>query len=145
MSSWALKLFFLVCVFLLSFTYVIRSLKFKHKKRSKSLPPSPPGLPILGHLPLLGTLPYRTMHKWALKHGPIMQLQLGLVPAIVLSSTEALELFLKPHDKNFSNRPKTQVSKTLINSYGSKGLLFADYGPFLRDVRKLCTVHLLSV
>ncbi|GAU27760.1 hypothetical protein TSUD_215710 [Trifolium subterraneum] len=71
-----------------------------------------------------------------------MSLQLGQVPAIVISSSKAAESFLKTHDINFASRPKIQGSELL--SYGSKGMAFSEYSPYWRNVRKLCTVKLLS-
>lgn len=70
-----------------------------------------------------------------------MSLQLGQVPTIVVSSTESAELFLKTHDSIFASRPKTQVAQLLSCS---KGLAFSEYGPCLRNLKKLCTLHLLS-
>ena len=59
------------------------------------------------------------------------------------SSPEAAELFLKTHDTIFATRPRTIASDPF--SYGAnKGLVFAEYGPYWRNVRKLCTIHLLS-
>jgi len=71
-----------------------------------------------------------------------MSLQLGQVPAIIVSSSKAAELFLKTHDINFASRPRIQG--TDIISYGSKGLAFSEYGPYWRSVRKLCALKLLS-
>ncbi|KAK7364064.1 hypothetical protein VNO80_12418 [Phaseolus coccineus] len=71
-----------------------------------------------------------------------MSEELGQVPAIVVSSPETAELFLKTHDTVFASRPKIQASESL--SHGSKGLTFSEYSAYWRDVRKVCTVQLLS-
>ncbi|OMP01029.1 Cytochrome P450 [Corchorus capsularis] len=71
-----------------------------------------------------------------------MSIRLGYVPAIVVSSPHAAELFLKTHDVVFASRPKIQASEYL--SYGSKGMAFTEYGPYWRTTRKWCTLHLLS-
>ncbi|KAL2321218.1 hypothetical protein Fmac_030187 [Flemingia macrophylla] len=71
-----------------------------------------------------------------------MSIKLGQVPAIVVSSPEAAELFLKTHDTVFASRPKTEVSERM--TYGRKGLVYSEYGPYWRNVRKLCTIQLLS-
>ncbi|KAI9088051.1 hypothetical protein K1719_030028 [Acacia pycnantha] len=55
---------------------------------------------------------------------------------------EAAEPFLKTHDVVFASRPKTQASEIL--SYGSKGMAFSEYGPYWRNMRKLCTLQLFS-
>jgi hypothetical protein len=91
---------------------------------------------------MLGSLPHRALQSLAKKYGPIMSLRLGYVPTIVVSSPEAAELFLKTHDTIFASRPKLQVSKYL--SYGARGMVFTEYGPYWRNIRKFCKLQLLS-
>ncbi|KAJ1437929.1 Cytochrome P450 [Sesbania bispinosa] len=91
---------------------------------------------------MLGSLPHRSLESLSKKYGPIMSLQLGQVPTIVVSSSQAAELFLKTHDIVFASRPKVQASELLM--YGSKGLAFAEYGPYWRNMKKLCTLQLLT-
>ncbi|KAL5711205.1 hypothetical protein ACHQM5_021688 [Ranunculus cassubicifolius] len=107
------------------------------------LPPGPRGLPLLGHLHMLGELPHRSLHCMAKKYGPIMHIRIGLVPVIVASSPEYAELFLKTHDAVFADRPKNEAAEYL--NYGNKGLILAHYGPHWRNMRKLCTLELLSI
>ncbi|QCD93781.1 ferulate-5-hydroxylase [Vigna unguiculata] len=45
------------------------------------------------------------------------------------------------HDLSFPSRPK-RISSQYI-SYGGKGLVFSEYGPYWRNMKKLCTVELL--
>ena len=71
-----------------------------------------------------------------------MSLRLGHVPTIVVSTPQAAELFLKTHDTIFASRPKLLASEYM--SYGTKGMAFTEYGPYWRNVRKLCTLQLLS-
>ncbi|KAH0693570.1 hypothetical protein KY285_020667 [Solanum tuberosum] len=111
-------------------------------QKRKRYPPGPTGLPILGHLHLLGKNPHKDLQKLAKKHGPIMYVQLGLVPTIVASSVDAAEKVLKTYDHIFANRPHHEASQHL--AYGQKNLVFAKYGVYWRNIRKLCTVHLLS-
>ncbi|KAL8089730.1 hypothetical protein AgCh_039281 [Apium graveolens] len=105
-------------------------------------PPGPLRLPIIGHLHMLGKLPHRTLYKMSQKYGPIMSLRLGCVPTIVVSSPDAAELFLKTHDAVFASRPKSQVAEFLW--YGTKAMIFTEYGVYWRNVRKFCTLELLS-
>ncbi|XP_028800132.1 cytochrome P450 CYP736A12-like [Neltuma alba] len=116
--------------------------RFKTTRDGREQPPGPLAWPVIGNLHLLGTLPHRSLHSLARRYGPIMSLRLGQVPAVVVSSPEAAELFLKTHDVVFASRPRTQASEFL--SYGSKGIAFAEYGPYWRDMRKLCTLQLFS-
>ncbi|KAF3438545.1 hypothetical protein FNV43_RR21308 [Rhamnella rubrinervis] len=114
----------------------------KQGKNGRKLPPGPPALPIIGNLHELGNLPHRNLQKLAKKYGPIMSIRLGTIPAIVISSPEAASLILKTHDTSFASRPKIQVSE--YTTFGNKGLAFAEYGPYWRNIRKLSTLHLLS-
>lgn len=111
-------------------------------RRNVKLPPGPWPLPIIGNLHMLGALPHRTLHTLAKKYGPIMSLRFGNIPAIVVSSGAAAELFLKTHDANFASRPRIRALEYV--SYENKGFAFAPYGPYWRNVRRFCTVDLLS-
>ncbi|KAK1565585.1 hypothetical protein Q3G72_030106 [Acer saccharum] len=53
---------------------------------SKKLLPSPSRLPIIGNLHQLGTHPHGSLWSLAQHYGPIMLLQLGTKPAVVVSS-----------------------------------------------------------
>ncbi|KAI5435196.1 hypothetical protein KIW84_021858, partial [Lathyrus oleraceus] len=114
----------------------------KQKNSNHKKPPGPPTLPIIGNLHILGKLPHRTLQSLSRKYGPIMSLQLGQVPTVVISSSKAAELFLKTHDIVFASRPKTVASDIL--SYGSKGVAFSEYGPYWRNMRKLLSLKLVS-
>lgn len=108
----------------------------------RKLPPGPRGLPVIGNLHMLGTLPHRTLYDLAKTYGPIMFLKLGNIPTVVISTPETAELILKTHDAVFASRPK--VKATSYMSDGAKGLAFAPYGPRWRNSRKLCTQELLT-
>ncbi|CAN4106805.1 unnamed protein product [Withania somnifera] len=71
-----------------------------------------------------------------------MYLKLGIVDNIIASSPHAAEQFLKTYDQNFASRPPHEGSKYV--SYDQKNLSFATYGPYWRNMRKLCTLELLS-
>uniref|UniRef100_A0A2N9EUD0 Cytochrome P450 n=1 Tax=Fagus sylvatica TaxID=28930 RepID=A0A2N9EUD0_FAGSY len=115
---------------------------WKINSKKRKLPPGPRGFPIFGNLLMLGELPHQDLHKLAQKHGPIMHMRLGMVPAIVVSSPQAAELFLKTHDLVFASRPLNEFSKYV--SYEQKSLGFAPYGSYWRNIRKMCTLELLS-
>ena len=127
-----------------SFVYIVRTISSRpnHNKNDLKVPPGPRPLPIIGNLHMLGKLPHQNLHHLAKRYGPIMSIRLGYVPAIVVSSPQAAELFLKTHDVVFASRPKVQASEYL--SYDTKGIAFTEYGSYWRTVRKWCTLHLLS-
>ncbi|RDY09007.1 hypothetical protein CR513_06703, partial [Mucuna pruriens] len=130
----------LLVIFISILSYAL--LHPNQREDDRTLPPGPKALPLIGNLHMLGKLPHRTFQTLAKKYGPIMSFKLGQVPTIVVSSPEAAELFLKTHDTIFASRPKTQASEYM--SYGSKGLVFSEYGAYWRNARKLCTTQLLS-
>ncbi|PQM38302.1 cytochrome P450 CYP736A12-like [Prunus yedoensis var. nudiflora] len=110
--------------------------------KNKRLPPGPRGFPIFGSLHLLGEFPNKDLHRLARKYGDIMYMRLGLMPTIVVSSPKAAELFLKTHDLAFASRPPHEGAKHI--NFGQRNLSFAEYGPYWKDIRKMCTLELLS-
>jgi cytochrome P450 len=128
---------------LLVFVYLLQTQPWKStSKKKKRLPPGPRGFPIFGSLHMLGEFPHRDLHELAKQHGPIMHIRLGLVPNIVVSSPQAAELFLKTHDLVFASRPPYEAAKHI--SYNQTNMAFAKYGSYWRNVRKMCTLELLS-
>ncbi|XP_004512940.1 cytochrome P450 CYP736A12-like [Cicer arietinum] len=140
MFSSTLSISWIILAFILFILSRILSRKQSHNEKKK--PPGLQGLPILGSLHILGSLPHRSLQTLSKKYGPIMSLRLGLVPTILVTSPELAELFLKTHESNFASRPKIEASKYI--SYGYKGLIFSQYGPYWRNMRKVCTLQLLS-
>ncbi|XP_047967645.1 cytochrome P450 71AU50-like [Salvia hispanica] len=118
------------------------SLATNRKKKTRRLPPGPKGIPILGHLHMMGKNPHQDLQRIAKDHGSIMHMRFGFAPIIVVSSPEAAELFLKTDDLVFASRPPHQASKYL--SWDQRNLAFGAYGPYWRNMRKLCTLELLS-
>lgn len=108
----------------------------------KKLPPSPPKLPIIGHIHKLGLLPHRSLHSLSQKHGPIMLLHFGSKPVLVVSSDDGAREIMKTHDLVFANRPKSGVVKAILR--GKKDIAFSDYDEYWRQMRSICVVQLLS-
>lgn len=109
-----------------------------------SLLPSPPTkLPIIGHLHLMGDLPYVSLAGLAAKYGPeLMLVHLGAVPTAVVSSPRTAEAVLRTHDHIFASRPRSMVFDIIM--YGQTDSCFAPYGEHFRKARKLVTVHMLN-
>ncbi|KAF5934120.1 hypothetical protein HYC85_030291 [Camellia sinensis] len=82
-------------------------------------------------LHMIGMLPHRALKALSKKYGPIMLVQLGNIPTIVVSSPCAAEHFLKTHDMTFASRPNIQTAKYL--SYGNKGMAFTTYRSYWRN------------
>ncbi|KAJ7951502.1 Cytochrome P450, partial [Quillaja saponaria] len=106
-----------------------------------NLPPGPKPWPIIGNLNLLGPLPHQSIHALCQKYGPIMQLRFGSYPAVVGSSIEMAEAFLKTFDVNFSERPKSIAGKHI--GYNYFDITWSPYGPYWQQARKMCISELL--
>lgn len=65
------------------------------------------------------------------------------MPAVVVSSSSLAREFLLEHDKDFADRPSMEFSRRM--SYGpDNGVILAPYGARWREMRRICTLHLLS-
>ncbi|XP_044483699.1 flavonoid 3',5'-hydroxylase 2-like [Mangifera indica] len=119
---------------------------FIHSVFTKSsrhpLPPGPRGWPLIGALPLLGTMPHVSLAKMAKKYGPVMYLKMGTCDMVVASTPDAARAFLKTLDLNFSNRPPNAGATHL--AYNAQDMVFADYGPRWKLLRKLSNLHMLG-
>ncbi|VAH39753.1 unnamed protein product [Triticum turgidum subsp. durum] len=115
----------------------------KRNPKKKQLSPGPWSLPIIGSLHhLVGDLPHRRMMKMSGQHGPLMHLQPGEVPTVIVSSAEAAALVMKTNDLDFASRPRNPLQD--IISCGGMGIIFSPYGDRWRQMRKICIVELLS-
>lgn len=109
------------------------------------LPPGPGQLPVIGtlhHLALSGQLPHRAMRDLARRHGPVMLLRLGSVPTLVVSSREGAREVMKTHDTTFATRPLSTTLRVLTN--GGRDIVFAPYGDYWRQVRKIAVTELFT-
>lgn len=129
-----------VAVLIFFITHV--SIRLIIRNNSKNLPPGPRGWPILGALPLLGSMPHVTLSNMSKKFGPIMFLKMGTCNTVVALSPDAAQAFLKTLDHNFLNRPR--ISGATHLGYNAQDLVFANYGPKWKLLRKLTYQHMLG-
>ncbi|KAL6524170.1 hypothetical protein OROMI_031265 [Orobanche minor] len=107
------------------------------------LPPGPPKLPLIGHLHhLFGGLPHHAFRRLARQYGPVLHLQLGQVPAVVISSRQAAKEVLKIQDPACADRPESIGSKIMWYDYTD--IVFSPYNEYWRQMRKICILELLS-
>ncbi|CAL1414949.1 unnamed protein product [Linum trigynum] len=137
---------------LFSTIFILRShLKKKNNNNNKPTFPLPPGpwkLPIIGNIHQLaaptsaGVPIHRRFADLAKRYGPVMHLKLGETSNVFVSSPESAREFLKTHDHNFSSRPYMPSAEIIF--YGAKDIAFCSEGEYLRRMRKICTMELLS-
>ncbi|RDX89467.1 Flavonoid 3'-monooxygenase, partial [Mucuna pruriens] len=136
MSPWVIGFATIVAAIL-----IYRLLKLTTRS-SLRLPPGPRPWPIVGNLPHLGPPPHKTLADMAHTYGPLLYLRFGSIDTVVASSASVAEQFLKVHDANFSNRPRKLMIKYM--AHDKEDFAFAPYGPRLRLLRKISSVHLFS-
>ncbi|XP_017969451.1 PREDICTED: cytochrome P450 84A1 [Theobroma cacao] len=110
--------------------------------RRKPFPPGPKGLPLIGNMMMMDQLTHRGLARLAQKYGGIFHLKMGFLHMVAISNPEMARQVLQVQDNIFSNRPATIAISYL--TYDRADMAFAHYGPFWRQMRKLCVMKLFS-
>ncbi|WOK94657.1 Cytochrome P450 [Canna indica] len=133
----------LLFLLLHGFGFLVLLRRTRSSFTTSKFPPSPPRLPIIGNLhQLIGPLPHRTLRAMAARHGPLMLLQLGQVPSLVVSSVDMAREVMKNQDHHFASRPSLTVPNILLRH--GRDVAFAPYGEYWRQLKKVSLLHLLS-
>lgn len=133
---------FIIQYSLIFISFLILIKLYKSGNRRK-LPPGPWKLPILGNLhQLIGSLPHHALKALSQKHGPLMFLNLGELPVIVVSSPELAKQITKTNDVAFADRVELMLAKIVL--YNSTDIASAPYGDYWRFMRKLCVLEFLN-
>ncbi|KAJ8762448.1 hypothetical protein K2173_007887 [Erythroxylum novogranatense] len=130
--------FTLLLVLILVFKLVLQ----KYGKRTNKLPPSPPSLPILGHLHLVNQPMYRSLGDLCTKYGDVLLLRFGTRKVLVVSSPSAVKECFTKNDIIFSNRPRLIAGEHLHYNYRAIG--FSSYGDHWRNLRRVTSMELFS-
>ncbi|KAM7251568.1 hypothetical protein ACFE04_023451 [Oxalis oulophora] len=128
--------FLFTLIILLAFKFLFS------RRRVKNLPPSPPALPILGHLHLLKDPLHRTLHTFSQKYGPILSLRFGSRFVLIVSSPAGVEECFNKNDIIFANRPLMTIGDYL--GYNHTTISLAPYGDHWRNLRRLCALDIFS-
>ncbi|XP_076960251.1 cytochrome P450 81Q32-like [Bidens hawaiensis] len=134
-----IHLFLLSLVSLISLILVM---KLSMPKKRNNLPPSPPSLPIIGHLHLIKGHVHRVLQHLSSKYGPIMALRFGSRPILVITSPSAVKECFTKNDIVLANRPLLLSGKYF--DYDHMGLGSVPYGRLWRDTRRVMNVELFS-
>ncbi|XP_054165847.1 cytochrome P450 2J3-like [Oppia nitens] len=115
-------------------TFIVRS-TFSYYISRKRLPPGPFGLPLVGSLPFIKSDPLKTLFEWSKKYGPVIGLQLGNNPVVILNDWPTIKEALSMD--TILDRPKHNFFTSVIP------ISFAALsGQVWREQRKF-TVHQL--
>ncbi|KAK6118443.1 hypothetical protein DH2020_047860 [Rehmannia glutinosa] len=128
-----LLIFFIIPLF---FLFVLS------KFRRKNYPPGPKGWLVIGNITMMDQLTHRGLAKLAKQYGGILHLRMGFLHVVAISSPDTARQVLQAHDNIFSNRPANIAISYL--TYDRADMAFAHYGPFWRQMRKLCVMKLFS-
>ncbi|CAI0547500.1 unnamed protein product [Linum tenue] len=102
----------------------------------KHLPPSPPGLPVIGNLHQIGRHPHRTFAALARRYAaPVMLLRLGSRPALLVSTGAAARELFKNHDLLVSTRVRIKTIEKLF--YDAKTVASAPPGDYWRHAKRV--------
>ncbi|KAK6134874.1 hypothetical protein DH2020_031358 [Rehmannia glutinosa] len=85
---------------------------------------------------------HRALSKLSRRHGPVLFLQLGSRPILLVSSPLAAQQCLTQNDIVFANRPNLLNGKHF--GYNFTSLAWASYGDHWRNLRRISALELLS-
>nr|QWK52335.1 cytochrome P450 705A15-2 [Isatis tinctoria] len=135
-------IFVLICFFsLLCYSLLFR--KPTVLRVDFDLPPSPPSLPIIGHLHLLlSVLIHRSLQKLSSKYGSILYLRIFSFPIVIVSSASIAYEIFRAHDVNISSRGFPPTDDSLFA--GSFSFISAPYGDYWKLMKKLLVTNMLG-
>nr|QNS30002.1 cytochrome P450 [Nothapodytes nimmoniana] len=121
---------------------LFKFIPWKATKKILNLPPRPPKLPFIGNLHQLRNVPHLSLQRLSKRFGPIIYLQLGEVPTVVVSSARLAKEVMKTHDLAISSRPQLFSAKHLF--YNCTDMAFSPYNAYWRQIRRICILELFS-
>lgn len=127
-----------IALLLLSIAVLLNKLA----RKKPPLPPGPKGLPVIGSMGMISQLNHRGLAALAKIYGGLFHLKVGKVHMVAVSTAEMAREVLQAQDHVFSNRPATIAISYL--TYDRADMAFANYGPFWRQMRKICVTKVFS-
>jgi cytochrome P450 len=130
-----------IVLFALSAVYVVYSTT---RGRSLRKLPSPPGWwPVIGHLHLMTDMPHQALAELAKSmRAPLLHLQLGSIPVVVISKPDLARDALTTHDVALASRPQHLAGQVL--AFGCSDVASSPEGPYHRMARGVVVSELLS-
>ncbi|KAL6559357.1 hypothetical protein OROGR_004474 [Orobanche gracilis] len=133
---------FTLAVILYAWFFTTTRIVSSKGRNIRTLPPSPPALPVIGNLHQLGRFPHRSLFLLSKSYGPAMYLKFGSKPVLVVSSAALAKEILKTHDIAFAGRADLSTAKKIF--YDLKDLIYSQYGEEWRKLRSLFVHGLLG-
>lgn len=129
-------------LWLLLLVLLVIVMKKMRQRKDNGLPPSPPKLPLIGNLHQIDTPHHKSLAKLACTFGPVMLLDFGYSPAVIVSTAEAAKEVLQTRDIDFCNR--SQISSGAMLSYNYVDFVFTPYSEQWKEMRKMITQEYFS-
>ncbi|KAG8364378.1 hypothetical protein BUALT_Bualt19G0122600 [Buddleja alternifolia] len=105
-------------------------------------PPGPKGLPVIGNMRMISQINHRGLAELSKVYGGLFHLKMGNIHMVAVSTAEMAREVLQAQDNIFSNRPANIATSYL--TYDRADMAFAHYGPFWRQMRKICVTKVFS-
>ncbi|KAM1150802.1 hypothetical protein FF1_031342 [Malus domestica] len=129
----------------LSLIFILFTFKFflqTNRNNHQNLPPSPPSLPIIGHLHLLKPPVHRIFRRLSQKYGPVFSLWFGSRRVVIVSSSSVVQECFTTNDIVLANRPRLIMGKHLAYNYTN--IAASSYGDHWRNLRRIGAVEIFS-
>ncbi|XVE67051.1 hypothetical protein DITRI_Ditri08aG0129100 [Diplodiscus trichospermus] len=128
------------CILLLWFFFVFLLVL----RRKKPYPPGPRGYPIIGNMKMMNQLTHRGLAQLSKQYGKagLLHLSIGKMHMVAVSTPEMAREVLQVQDSVYSNRPANDA--VIYLTYDRADMAFANYGPFWRQMRKICVMKVFS-
>jgi isoflavone 2'-hydroxylase len=115
---------------------------FLQTRTRPKLPPSPPSLPILGHLHLIKKPIHCTFHRLSQKYSQVFSIKFGSQLVVIVSSPSAVEECFTKNDIILANRPRSLAGKHL--AYNFTTLIGSPYGDHWHNLRRISALEIFS-
>ncbi|XP_056000402.1 cytochrome P450 2C31-like [Ostrea edulis] len=111
---------FVVLLTILSIVFFIIHLILEWRQK----PPGPWGLPVVGHLPFLGSKPLDKFKQYQKEYGDVFCLRFGMWPTVVIRGRDTVKSTLAHQSDHFASRPPFFSVKSVSDM---KGLTFSEF------------------
>lgn len=91
---------------------------------------------------MMDQLTHRGLAALAKSYGGLLHMRMGVLHVVAVSTPGMAREVLQVQDGVFSNRPANVAISYL--TYDRADMAFANYGPFWRQMRKICVIKLFS-